>query len=131
MKGGICPIHKIELSGFGNLVFCLKCDKELEKEDQVPHSDDTVVLPYPEDDEDILDLELEDTVGYIVSLHKIILGIATLSPSDNIRLKKPDLGSTNGFVYKLSMKDIEYNITADGKMAYPTGVYQGVILVKV
>lgn len=130
MKGGVCPVHKTELVGFGTLIFCRECDAELEEEDKVPYSSDTIDLPIIEDDEDTLDLDLE-TVGYIVTLHEVKLGIMTLSPSDNIRLKKPDLGSTNGFVYKIYMKDIEYSITADGKMAYPTGVYQGVVLERV
>jgi hypothetical protein len=136
-----CVVHGTALKGFENFVFCPECDKELEKdvrpeelsEEEVDTIDDAI--PFLDLDEDTLDLVLKsldsNTYGYVVSNHEIKLGVTTLSPSDNLYLSKPDLGNTVAFVYKVSMDDIEHNVTSDGKMAYPTGIHQGVVLEKV
>lgn len=107
MRGGLCSIHKIELSGFGNVVFCKECEDDLE----------------PEVKEETVS---NVTQGYIISLFKIKYGILTLCPSDNIWLKKPDLSTTKGFIYKFSLDNLDYNLTGDGKLAYVTDIYQGV-----
>jgi hypothetical protein len=108
MKGGLCPVHKTELTGFGNLVFCKECEAEIDIKDTDNVNPTTLAK------------------GYIISLFKIKYGILTLCPSDNIWLKKPDLAGTKGFIYKFSLDYLDYNLTADGKMAYVTDIYQGV-----